>query len=43
MGRRGFTEAARILGGEELARTVLPTELAMRGSTAAPAVEGVVA
>jgi LacI family transcriptional regulator len=43
MGRRGFTEAARILGGEELAHTVLPTELAMRGSTAAPAVEGVVA
>jgi LacI family transcriptional regulator len=36
MGRRGFAEAARILGGDELARTVLPTELAMRASTAAP-------
>jgi LacI family transcriptional regulator len=36
MGRRGFAEAARILDGEELARTVLPTELAMRASTAAP-------
>jgi DNA-binding LacI/PurR family transcriptional regulator len=37
MGRRGFAEAARVLGGAELARTVLPTELAMRASTAAPA------
>jgi DNA-binding LacI/PurR family transcriptional regulator len=37
MGRRGFAEAARVLGGEELASTVLPTELAMRASTAAPA------
>jgi LacI family transcriptional regulator len=41
MGRRGFTEAARILSGEELAHTVLPTELAMRDSTAAPDAEGV--
>jgi LacI family transcriptional regulator len=39
MGRRGFAEAGRVLGGGELARTVLPTELAMRASTAArPAV-----
>ena len=37
MGRLGFVEAARVLGGEALASTVLPTELAMRGSTAAPA------
>jgi len=37
MGRRGFAEAARVLGGEELTPTVLPTVLAMRGSTAAPA------
>jgi LacI family transcriptional regulator, galactose operon repressor len=36
MGRRGFAEAARVLGGEVLAPAVLPTELAMRGSTAAP-------
>jgi LacI family transcriptional regulator len=36
MGRRGFGEAARILGGDELEHTVLPTKLAMRGSTAAP-------
>jgi LacI family transcriptional regulator len=37
MGRRGFTEAVRVLGGQELSSTVLPTELAMRESTAAPA------
>ncbi|HSL75825.1 MAG TPA: LacI family DNA-binding transcriptional regulator [Candidatus Limnocylindrales bacterium] len=37
MGRRGFAEAARVLGGQDLASTVLPTELAMRRSTAAPA------
>jgi len=37
MGRRGFAEAARVIGGEELSSTVLPTELAMRDSTAAPA------
>jgi len=36
MGRRGFTEAARVLAGVELATAVLPTELAMRASTAAP-------
>jgi LacI family transcriptional regulator len=36
MGRRGFAEAARVLRGEDLASAVLPTELAMRGSTAAP-------
>jgi DNA-binding LacI/PurR family transcriptional regulator len=40
MGRRGFVEAARVLGGDELARAVLPTELAMRGSTGAPAAGG---
>ncbi|MFL5777638.1 MAG: LacI family DNA-binding transcriptional regulator [Chloroflexota bacterium] len=37
MGRRGFVEAARVLAGGEITRTVLPTELAMRGSTARPA------
>lgn len=37
MGRLGFGEAARMLGGGTLERTVLPTELAMRDSTAAPA------
>ena len=36
MGRRGFAEAARVLTGKELAPAVLPTELAMRGSTAVP-------
>ena len=36
MGRRGFREAARLLSGEHLEQAVLPTELAMRGSTAAP-------
>jgi LacI family transcriptional regulator len=36
MGRRGFAEAARQLSGEHLEQTVLPTELAMRSSTAAP-------
>ena len=36
MGRRGFAEAARVLGGDQLAPAVLPTELAMRASTAAP-------
>lgn len=37
MGRRGFSEAARVLGGGELASAVLPTGLAMRESTAPPA------
>jgi LacI family transcriptional regulator len=36
MGRRGFAEAARVLSGEHLEQSVLPTQLAMRGSTAAP-------
>jgi LacI family transcriptional regulator len=36
MGRRGFAEAARVLGGDELAPAVLRTELAMRASTAVP-------
>src|SRR4029078_12135771 len=30
MGRRGFAEAARVLNGEALARTVLATELGCR-------------
>jgi LacI family transcriptional regulator len=37
MGRLGFLEAARLLDGEDLRATVLPTELAMRGSTAVAA------
>jgi LacI family transcriptional regulator len=37
MGRRGFAEAARVLNGEPLEQAVLPTELAMRTSTGAPA------
>jgi DNA-binding LacI/PurR family transcriptional regulator len=37
MGRRGFAEAARVLAGDSLDPAVLPTELAMRDSTAAPA------
>jgi len=41
MGRRGFVEAARVLDGGELERIVLPTELAMRGSTAPPAIEAI--
>jgi LacI family transcriptional regulator len=36
MGRRGFAEAARVLGGDEVAPAVLPTELAVRASTASP-------
>ena len=43
MGRLGFGEAVRLLDGEELIRTVLPTELAMRQSTAAPAPVALVA
>jgi LacI family transcriptional regulator len=42
MGRRGFAEAARVLDGGDLERIVLPTELAMRGSTGAPAAEPIV-
>jgi len=38
MGRRGFLEAARVLDGGQIEPIVLPTELAMRGSTAAPPV-----
>jgi len=41
MGRRGFVEAARVLDGGELERIVLPTELAMRESTAAPSAEAI--
>jgi LacI family transcriptional regulator len=40
MGRRGFQEAARVLGGEALVPTVLPTELALRASTAPPSGHG---
>jgi DNA-binding LacI/PurR family transcriptional regulator len=40
MGRRGFQEAARVLGGGTLDRTVLTTDLALRGSTAPPASDG---
>jgi DNA-binding LacI/PurR family transcriptional regulator len=40
MGRRGFQEAARVLGGEALVPTVLPTELALRASTAPPSGDG---
>ena len=36
MGRRGFAEAARVLVGDALTPAVLPTELAMRASTAVP-------
>jgi LacI family transcriptional regulator len=36
MGRRGFAEAARVLVGDALTPAVLPTELAMRASTAPP-------
>jgi LacI family transcriptional regulator len=36
MGRRGFEHADRLLGGGEPARDVLPTEVILRNSTAAP-------
>jgi LacI family transcriptional regulator len=35
-GKRGFAEAARVLRGGDLEQAVLPTELAMRASTAGP-------
>ncbi len=37
MGRRGFEHATRVLAGVEPAREVLPTEVVLRDSTAAPA------
>jgi LacI family transcriptional regulator len=37
MGRRGFEHAAGVLAGGEPSRQVLPTEVILRGSTAAPA------
>jgi LacI family transcriptional regulator len=37
MGRRGFGHAERLLAGEAPARQVLPTEVILRDSTAAPA------
>jgi LacI family transcriptional regulator len=37
MGRRGFAYADRVLAGHEPDREVLPTEVILRGSTAAPA------
>ncbi len=36
MGRRGFAHVDRVLAGEPLDPEVLPTELVLRGSTAAP-------
>jgi DNA-binding LacI/PurR family transcriptional regulator len=35
IGRRAFAYAERVLAGERPEREVLPTELVMRGSTAA--------
>ena len=35
MGRRGFAQAVHLLAGEATEPTILPTELVMRGSTAA--------
>ena len=43
MGRRGFEHATRVLAGDEPAREVLPTEVVLRDSTAAPARPVVVA
>jgi DNA-binding LacI/PurR family transcriptional regulator len=37
MGRRGFEHATGVLAGGEPSRQVLPTEVILRGSTAAPA------
>jgi LacI family transcriptional regulator len=37
MGRRGFEHATGVLAGSEPVREVLPTEVVLRGSTAAPA------
>jgi LacI family transcriptional regulator len=37
MGRRGFAYADRVLAGDEPQHEVLPTEVILRGSTAAPA------
>ena len=36
MGRRGFAHATGVLAGDEPAREILPTEVVLRGSTAAP-------
>jgi LacI family transcriptional regulator len=36
MGRRGFEHADRMLAGEPIPSEILPTELVLRGSTAAP-------
>ena len=41
MGRRAFGYAERLLAGGQPAREVLPTELAMRGSTAPPPADAV--
>ena len=43
MGRRGFGHAERVLAGEEPPRQVLPTEVILRDSTAAPTRIGSVA
>jgi hypothetical protein len=37
MGRRGFEHADRALAGEPISPEILPTELVLRASTAAPA------
>jgi LacI family transcriptional regulator len=36
MGRRGFAHATGVLAGDEPSREILPTEVVLRGSTAAP-------
>ena len=36
MGRRGFAHATGVLAGDEPSRVILPTEVVLRGSTAAP-------
>jgi DNA-binding LacI/PurR family transcriptional regulator len=43
MGRRGFAHATGVLAGDEPKREILPTEVVLRESTAAPAVAGPVA
>ena len=40
MGRRGFAHATGVLAGAEPSREILPTEVVLRGSTAAPASDG---
>jgi DNA-binding LacI/PurR family transcriptional regulator len=40
MGRRGFEAAIRVLDGEEVEPVLLPTQVILRDSTAAPASRG---